>query len=180
MENIEKSTKKLELINQWISNCDTKSSFILTFYGVVLTIIFTSEVGREMTNTFCYSIAKDINYEYVKNCLLLLVTIGFFITSAVTFYQIYLTLKGRIDPKIYQQNLLKTNSNVFFGSIASKTFEDFENQSNNELDSIYLNDLNSQVFINANIVTEKFKHYNKSLFWMFTSLAIFMLYVVLK
>lgn len=29
-KNIEKSIKKLEFINQWIFNCDTKSSFVLT------------------------------------------------------------------------------------------------------------------------------------------------------
>lgn len=180
MENIDKSTKKLELINQWISNCDTKSSFILTFYGVVLTIIFTSNIGGEMISTFSFSKAKEVNCESFGNFILLLTTIAFFITSVITFYQIYLTLKGRIDTKVYDQNGLKTNSNIFYGSIASKTFESFENESNNEEELAYLNDLNSQVFINANIACEKFKHYNKSVLWMFISLGIFLFYVILK
>ncbi len=180
MENIDKSAKKLELINHWISNCDTKSSFILTFYGVVLTIIFTSNIGGEMINSFSFTKAKEVNCESIGNFILLLTTITFFITSMVTFYQIYLTLKGRVDTKVYQQNGLKTNSNIFFGSIASKTFENFENESNNEDGLPYLNDLNSQVFINANIVSQKFKHYNKSLLWMFISLGVFILYVIVK
>src|SRR5690554_357489 len=121
MENIDKSAKKLELINQWISNCDTKSSFILTFYGVVLTIIFTSSIGGEMINSFSFTKAKEANCESIRNFILLLITITFFITSLVTFYQIYLTLKGRIDTNVYEQNGIKTNSNIFFGSIASKT-----------------------------------------------------------
>lgn len=180
MENIDKSTKKLELINQWISNCDTKSSFILTFYGVVLTIIFTSSIGGEMIGSFSFTKAEKVNCESIGNFMLLLTTITFFITSVVTFYQIYLTLKGRIDTKVYQQNGLKTSSNIFFGSIASKTFESFENESNNEDEATYLNDLNSQIFINANIVSEKFKHYNKSLLWMFISLGVFLFYVILR
>lgn len=180
MEKIENSTKKLELINQWISNCDTKSSFILTFYGVVLTIIFTSDVGREMINSFSFSKAKEINCESFGNFILLITTIAFFITSIVTFYQIYSTLKGRIDATVYKQNGLKSDSNIFFASIASKTFENYENESNNEDQLTYLNDLNSQVFINANIVSQKFKHYNKSLFWMFISLIIFVFYVIIK
>lgn len=179
MEKIEKNTKKIELVNHWISNCDTKSSFILTFYGVVLTIIFTSAIGGEMTSCFAYVKAKDIAGESIKNFALLLITILFFITSIATFYQIYLTLKGRIDPKLYQQKGLQEKSNIFFGSIASKTFEDFEKESDDDEDA-YLNDLKSQVFINANIATEKFKHYNKSLFWMFISLGVFLLYVILK
>src|SRR5690606_7602617 len=161
MENIDKSVKKLEMINQWISNCDTKSSFILTFYGVVLTIIFTSNIGGEMINSFSFIKAKEVNCESIRNFILILTTIAFFITSVITFYQIYLTLKGRIDTKVYDQNRLKTNSNIFYGSIASKTFESFENESNNEDELTYLNDLNSQVFINANIACEKFKHYHK-------------------
>jgi hypothetical protein len=180
MEKIENSTKKLELINQWISNCDTKSSFILTFYGVVLTIIFTSNIGGEMINSFSFIRAKENDWESCRNFILLLTTIAFFISSTVTFYQIYSTLKGRIDPKVYQQNGLKTNSNIFFGSIASKTFENFENESNNEIEPTYLNDLNSQIFINASIITEKFKHYNNSLIWMFISLGIFILFVIIK
>lgn len=180
MENIDKSAKKLELINQWISNCDTKSSFILTFYGVVLTIIFTSNIGGEMISCFSFSKAKEFNCESLGNFFLLLTTIAFFITSLVTFYQIYSTLKGRIDAKVYKQNGLKTDSNIFFGSIASKTFDSFENESNNEDDLTYLNDMNSQVFITAKIASEKFKHYNKSVLWMFISLGIFILYVMVK
>lgn len=180
MENIDKSTKKLELINQWISNCDTKSSFILTFYGVVLTIIFTSNIGGEMISTFSFSKTKEVNCESFINFILLLTTIAFFITSIVTFYQIYSTLKGRIDANFYKQNGLKTDSNIFFGSIASKTYDNFENESNNQDELTYLNDMNSQVFINANIASEKFKHYNKSVLWMFISLGIFLFYVILK
>jgi hypothetical protein len=180
MEKIEKSTKRLEIVNQWISNCDTKSSFILTFYGIVLTIIFTSNCGAEMISTFSFSKSIDIEFENFKNFILLILAISFYITSIITFYQIYSTLKGRIDAKVYQQNGLNSNSNIFFGSIASKTFDTYQNESNNEDEQTYLNDLNSQVFINSNIVSEKFKHYNKSLFYMFISLALFLLYNVLK
>lgn len=98
----------------------------------------------------------------------------------MTFYHIYLTLKGRINDKVYEQNNLNTNSNIFFRSIASKTFENFEKDSNSEGESEYLNDLNSQVFINANIVTLKFKHYNKSLLWMSISLITFLTFILLK
>jgi len=180
MEKIENSTKKLELINQWISNCDTKSSFILTFYGVVLTIIFTSTIGGEMINSFSFRKSNEFNLENIINFILLLNTIAFFITSTVTLYNIYSTLKGRIDATVYNQNGLKTESNIFFGSIASKTFENFENELNSENETSYLNDLNSQIFINANIVNEKFKYYNKSLIWMFISLGIFILFVIIK
>lgn len=180
MDKIDKSEKKLESINQWISNCDTKSSFVLTFYGVVLTIIFTSDVGKSIINTFSFVKSNDIDWRSLVNFFLLTLSISFFVTSLNTFYHIYSTLKGRIDPNIYRQIGLNTDSNIFFGSIASKTFQNFESSSNNEDETKYLNDINSQVFINSNIVNEKFEHYNKSLFWMFISLAIFVMHVLIK
>ncbi|MDN4011429.1 hypothetical protein QX233_03035 [Chryseobacterium gambrini] len=180
MEKIEYSTKRIELISQWISNCDTKSSFILTFYGVVLTIIFTSSIGSEMISFLSCSIAAKLSWESFVNFILLLTTIGFFVTSVITFYQIYLTLKGRINVNIYKQNGLNTDSNIFFGTIATKTFDIFESEVNSEDEVKYLNDLNSQIFVAANIATEKFKHYNKSLFWMFVSLGVFLFHIVFK
>jgi len=180
MENIEKATKKLDSINQWVSNCDTKSSFVLTFFGVVLTIIFTSKVGEEMISSFSFQNADEVNQKTVFNFFLVLISSFFIISSLITFYHIYLTLKGRINDKVYGQNALNTDSNIFFRSIASKTFENFEKESNSEDKSKYLNDLNSQVFINANIVTLKFKHYNKSLLWMSISLITFLVFILLK
>lgn len=180
MENIEKATKKLDSINQWISNCDTKSSFVLTFFGVVLTIIFTSKVGEEMISSFSFQNADEVNQKTIINFFLVLITLFFLISSLITFYHILLTLKGRIDDKIYGQNALNTNSNILFRSIASKTFENFEKESNSEDKSKYLNDLNSQVFINAKIVTLKFKHYNKSLLWISISLITFLVFILLK
>jgi hypothetical protein len=180
MEKIESSTKKLELINQWISNCDTKSSFILTFYGVILTIIFTSTVGGTMIDSLSYVKDEKVNKDSCLHFMIFILTIGFFITSIITFYQIYLTLKGRVDSKIYKQAKLNVDSNIFFGSIALKSFDEFQIQSLTQTEDDYLNDLNSQIFINSNIVTKKFKHYNISLLWMFISLGIFLLYIILK
>lgn len=179
-EKIENSTKKLEFVNQWISNCDTKSSFVLAFYGIVLTIIFTSDIGKEIINTLSFNRSEKINYRSFRNFILFLATITFIVTSIVTLYQIYSTLKGRIDSEIYKQGGLNTKSNIFFSSIASKTFDDFENESNSQDETNYLNDLNSQIYINSKVVFEKFKHYNKSLFWMFISLVIFVVFVILK
>lgn len=180
MNKIDKSTKQLELINQWISNCDTKSSFVLTFHGVVLTIIFTSEIGESMISTFSFMKSKELTGESFCYFLLLALSILFFISSLITFHCIYSTLKGRIKQMTYKQQGLKTDSNIFFGSIATKTFQNFEAANNIDDDSLYLNDLNSQIFINANIVTRKFNYYNKSLLWMLISLTIFLMYIVIK
>jgi len=180
MEKIEKSLKKLEIINQWISNCDTKSSFVMTFFGVIITIIFTSNIGTEMIQSLSFSKANEIDWISVKRFIGLIITVTFFISSIVTLYHIYLTLIGRIDSKIYRQEKLNVNSNLFFGTISTKTFKDFEIETNDENNEKYLNDINSQIFINSNIVTEKFKYYNKSLLWSLITFGIFLLYTLMR
>lgn len=180
MEKIEKSLKKLEFINQWISNCDTKSSFVLTFFGVITTIIFTSNIGSEMIQTFSFSMETDIDWLSVKKFICLLLTMSFLISAIITLYQIYSTLIGRIDIKIYSQEKLNINSNIFFGTISTKTFKDFEIETNGEEIEKYLNDINSQIFINSNILTEKFKFYNKSLLWSLITFGIFLTYILIK
>lgn len=180
MEKIDKGIKKLELVNQWISNVDTKSSFVLTFYGVIITIIFSSEVGNKMVEVFTYEKATEINCMSIWLFFKMLIVVTFFITASIAFYNLYQTLKGRINPKIYQQQGLNTDSNLFFGTIASKTYLDFETQTNSENDDTFLQDLNSQIFINSNIADSKFKHYNRSIIWVICSFIIFVLFMMIK
>lgn len=174
-DKIEKAQKRLELVNQWITNCDTKSSFILTFYGVMLTIIFTSDMGKEMMNVFSFEVADKWNWESVKNFLLFILVIAFLGSIGKSFYHIYNTLRARINSDVYEQTGLITSSNLFFGTIAQKNFQDFEQATNKESEEDYLKDLNSQIFINSKIADEKFKHYNKSICWTFISLGGFLL-----
>lgn len=180
MENTEKGLKKLELINQWIANCDTKSSFIFAFLGVLLTIIFSSTIGEDMVNAFSFEKAAKMDCDTVRNFLCLLCVIAFLAGVATTFYYIYFTLKAKIDPKTYTQAGLKTDSNIFYGTIASKKYESFKKECDDETDSDFINDINSQIFINSNIATEKFKNYNKSLVWALITFALFLLFTILN
>lgn len=179
-DNIEKSIKKLEFINQWISNCDTKSSFILAFLGVVVTIIFTSSIGNDMLATLSLRSVCEFNWETLKNFLSLAFFLGFSFSIVCTVYQLYQTLCGRIDAKVYSQLGLQVESNIFFKTIASKTFVVYETGTNSENDASYLNDLNSQIYINSKIVTAKFEHYNASLKSILWAFGLFFAFVVLK
>ena len=179
-DNIEKAKNKFEIINQWISNCDTKSSFLLTFYGVLLTLVFTSNIIEKIITTFSLKPNfSDVGWIEILNLLSLLSIIAFFFFSIKCLYFIYNTLKARIDESIYKQEDLNTDSKIFFLSISNKTFKEFKNNSNSETEDDYLNDLNSQVFINSNIATEKFKAYNKSLLNAFIGIICLVIYLII-
>lgn len=180
MNKIDKNIKRLELVNQWISNCDMKSSFILTFYGVILTIVFTSHIGKDMVEVFSFRPSLVCDTDSVHKFCKLLLVIVFLLTALLACYHVFFTLKARVDPNEYKQNKLRKASNLFYQSISLKTFENFENESNSEDEAEFLNDLASQIYINAQIVTEKFKHYNQSLSYIAISLIAFILFVVIN
>jgi hypothetical protein len=177
---IENSVNKLNLVNSWISNCDSKSSYILTFFGVIITIIFTSKVGEDMISSLAFTSADKITLESFNYFLQLLLFILFLISSLTTFYFTYSTLKARIDPEIYSQEDLVTSSNIFYGSICSKNFKDFNSEIKTESEENYLNDINSQIFINSNIANLKFKNYNLSLQFMLITFCVFLIYIIVK
>lgn len=180
MEPIDKSIKKLEIVIQWISNVDTKSSFVLAFYGIMTTIMFASDIGNRIINTLSYIPAQDINGESIKLFIALAIVILLLISILITFYFIFQTLKGRLNPNVYQQHGLRTDSNLFFGTVASKSYSKFEEQTNAENDNDFLNDVNSQVFINSNIVNRKFKLYNRSLIWLIISFLLFLIFMIIQ
>ncbi len=176
-KNIEKAQTKFEIVNQWITNCDTKSSILLAFYGVLLTLVFTSELTKMISNTFAMETSlKNIGFLEIKNFISLFSILAFIVFSILCLLFVYNTLKARINDEIYSQQELNTNSNIFFLKISSKSYKDFKDASNSETSEDFLNDLNSQIFINSNIATEKFKAYNKSLLFGFLGLLSIVIY----
>ncbi|UVV57432.1 hypothetical protein NXW60_10775 [Bacteroides fragilis] len=179
-KNIEKSLKKLELVNLWISNCDTKASLILAFLGIIVTIIFTSNIGGEMINTIEYKAVWQVNCLSLKLFFRLFSSVIFCASTAFSFVQLGMTLYGRVNPNKYNQTGVKMQSNLFWKTIQNKKFIDFESQSNSEPDNSYPNDINSQVFINSKIAQAKFRHYNLSLLSTGVALISFFIFVFLN
>lgn len=180
MKKTEKALKKLEIINHWLSNCDSKCSMVLAFYSVIVTIIFSTGIGSEMLKTFTYRYSNTCDFISIKLFISLLLSLAFFFSVIITLIHIYKTLKGNININAHKEKKLNTNSNIFFNSIVNKNFETFEYISNNENKSEFLNDINSQVFINSKIVSYKFKHYNRSLFWALFTFIIFILFILMR
>lgn len=175
----EHAIKKLELVNSWLSNCDTKSSFILALLGVFITVIFTSDLGKKLLVPFSFEFAK-IEWDSFANFILLLLSISFFVFIFLTLFHIYSTLKARIDPSVFKQNKINGESSMFFKTISDLTFETYENNSNAQTLEDVINDINSQVFINSKIALLKFTHYNKSIKWVFMAIVLFLIYIVFE
>jgi len=180
MNKIDVNINKLNGINQWISNVDTKSSIIFTFFGIIITIIFTSKIGENIIHILSYKTANEINTITFVNFILCWLVVFLFIVIVLSIYNFFQTLKGRINPNIYKQEGLNINSNIFFGTIANKEYLKFEEEVNNETKENFLKDINSQIFINSHIANQKFKFYNQSLLWTFIAFGTILLIIILE
>ncbi len=178
---ITNSIKRYDIVCLWINNCDSKSSFLLAFYGVLLSFIASSSLIDKIKKTLSLSINKKcIDGESIIKFVSLVCLLLFIFFTIRFFYFIYNTLKARINPNVFTQNNLMTNSNLFFQTISQNNYEDFENLINSENKTDFLSDLNSQIYINSKIATIKFNNYNTSISSTFLGLLFFMLYVYLS
>lgn len=176
--------KNLDRVINWVSNCDNKVSYLLTLQGIILTIIFTSNYATCITDTFSYDFTLvDFGWKSILRFFEGLCLYSFLTLILMSLYNAYLTLRARLDPKIYAENGLSTNSVLFFETIANRKFIDFvtdqQNTTNtantNQLD----NDIDSQIFINSKICQLKFKHYNLTLKYCGIGFIIGLIYLIL-
>lgn len=173
--------KNLDRVINWVSNCDNKVSYLLALQGIILAIIFTSNYTTCIIKTFSYNFSL---VDYVRSSIFRffegVCLYSFIIFNILSLYNAYLTLQARLNPTIYKENGLNTNSVLFFDSIANRKFNDFVNdqQSTSTNNQLY-NDIDSQVFIISKICQLKFKHYNLALKYCGIGFLISMAYLIL-
>lgn len=174
--------KNLERVSSWISNCDNKASYLLTLQGIILTIIFTSEHSTCICETLAYKFSfVDFGWKSIFRFLEGVALYTSFTFILMSLHNAYMTLRARLDPKIFQENGLITNSVLFFETIANRKFVDFltdqqRTATNNQLDK----DIDSQIFINSKICQLKFKHYNLTLKYCSIGFIVGLIYLILR
>lgn len=175
--------KNLERVNFWVANCDSKVSYLLTLQGIILTIIFTSSYAKRLIVTLTYKLTFnnfvwDTFFRFIEGVSLY----SFIVLILISLYNVNLTLRARLDPKILQEPGLVTNSVLFFESIANRSFINFQTDqqtTTNVNSTLRDNDIDSQVFINSKICQLKFKHYNLTLKYCKLSLVVGLLYLMM-
>lgn len=175
--------KNLDRVNFWVTNCDSKVSYLLTLQGIILTIIFTSSYAGRLVGTLSYKLTiANFGWQSIFRFIEAVSLYTFLVLILISLYNAYSTLRARLDPKIFQEPGLVTNSILFFETIANRDFANFQtdqqattNVNSNTLD----NDIDSQVFINSKICQLKFKHYNLTLKYCKFALITGIIYLIM-
>lgn len=157
MENSALTNEELkETLNRiigFISNSDSKVSYLLSTFGVIFTILLT---------------LKFPNLNFINGMLSTspmscfgLAMIAIMCISLISFlaglYHLTRVLFARVECNSYAP------SKIFFGHIStySPNYQYYLSSINNVTEEEYRKDLASQVYTNSVICDQKFKHYNK-------------------
>ncbi|MCH5242704.1 MAG: hypothetical protein J1F67_09840 [Muribaculaceae bacterium] len=161
-------------IIRWTENCDTKSSIILAFIGVILSILFTSEfilntLTEQIHNIIIYYCNKIGDFS-LRSTLMFVTLISFLILVFISCNFLIKSLKANIN--------CSEDSLLFFGKIAQFTKEEYINKFRDTSEIDLKLDKLSQIYICAKICMNKFFYYNKSITYLKASIIIFIFFII--
>lgn len=160
-------------INNWINNCDTKSSIVLSFVGIILGIIFTTDYITKL-----FEIYKKIYLSTnLVNLLFLLFSIGSIICIIKGIIHLILCIRAKID--INNEYGLITDSLIYYKSIAvNSNYKEYEEKMDKLNQDTLKKEIISQIYINSKICTKKFKNYNIGLKYSIIGISIFLILII--
>lgn len=171
---IEIATQTLDRNIGFISNCDTKTSIVLTVVGVLFTLILSDDGISEISNIF----SACLNTITLFNILFLFSFIGSVGTMMIGMYKLGSVLIAKTSDKSSGDNTFK--SLIFFSGIQKsgdrETYRDqFYSMSREEL----LNELLDEIYANADIATQKYTKYNSGLKYATIGFILFLILFLL-
>jgi len=182
MNKFDERNQLLDRTTNWIASFDTKSSLLLTVIGISLSVLVSSDTislaQRSFSQAMSFSGEAPV-IDLIESALLL----TSLLLCSKSLIHIYLTLKARMLKRRHSQEGLEVNSSLFFMDIARSSYIDFKAKLNDMPEKQYLNELESQIYINARISAVKYRNYSASVrafSYSILSLILFLLLELLR
>lgn len=171
---IEIATQTLERNIGFINGCDTKTSIVLALVGVLLTIILTNDGLSEI-------------FQIVKICInaktfcSILYLAGLLISACILvvgLLKLVSVLIAKIEPPTKTSRQPKSSLVFFGGILKAGDPSTYRNKFIAMKDSELLDDLISEIYINAEIATQKYHRYNLGLRLVVLGFVFFVLLIL--
>lgn len=143
----------------FVRNCDNKASIFLGTFGVILTIVLTTEGLNNLMSIVRMAIAQKT----FCNSLYLLLLAGSIIVMVFGLSQIIKVLGVKIDSSA--EDGLDVDSKIFFEHIRKNNYLGYKVKLLATTEEVFLNDVISQIYINSCICHDKYKNYQCGLKW---------------
>lgn len=143
----------------FVRNCDNKASVFLGTFGVILTIVLTTDGLDNLMSIIRTAIAQKT----FCNALYLIMMIGFIIAMIFGVSQILKVLGVKIDSSA--EDGLDGDSKIFFEHIRKSNYLGYKKKLLATTEDVFLNDIISQIYINSCICHDKYENYKCGLKW---------------
>lgn len=162
MNKYDERNQLLDRTTNWIASFDTKSSLLLTVIGISFSVLVSADTIDMAQESFTHAFYPKQDDHNFLDWLEVIMLSAFLILSAKSLIHIYFTLKARMLKEKHRQEGLEVNSSLFFMDIADSSYLDFKRKLNDMPEEQYLNELESQIFINSWISAIKYRNYSAS------------------
>lgn len=160
MNKIDIATQTLERNIGFINSCDSKTSIVLTAIGVLLTIILTND---GLATIFCI-ISNSISGKSFCDILYLIGLLASAVILVIGIWNLMRVLIANTEPSTKSSNSTIPHSMIFFGGILKVGNHTVYHSKFLEMtDQEILNDLVAEIYINAEIASQKYRRYNRGL-----------------
>lgn len=177
----EDSYKNLDRVNFWISNCDSKASFVLAFLGIFIGVFFTSDFIYDHLKILGNTLLR-FDWNSLKTFVAVL-SLTFLVLFIFTFIKASKNtlnaLTASINTDEFSHMGVKTDSILHFASIKMKGFNTHLQEIENLKDEKNLiHDIESQVAINSVIAFRKISNYKGGVAYSKEALFYFVLFLL--
>lgn len=152
---IERLCRVLEQNQEWIKNCDSKTTTILALIGVIFTVLFASDSFAKIIQIWTIFFYSE-NLCFAR--FYLLFTVVSWLIFAVGIYYFLKVLYARLNNKKYQ-TCLEYKSNLYFGDIVNYEIDVYRSTIKSLSEEEFIDDLSMQIYICADICNQKFMYY---------------------
>ena len=168
--------QRLDRHLDWIKSCDTKASIVIAGAGIFLSI-FTAEHSISMLNQIISRVIRNISFGNFIYLLGFLFCWGIFLYGAYCLIRVLVPMMKK-DVIIFQHGTYE-NSLYYFESADDKKYSEFKEKMLEETEEDEIEDLISQVYMNAKICSSKYKFYKKGIKYTFIVISgILVLYII--
>lgn len=141
----------------FIRNCENKASICLGTFGVILTILLSTE-GIDNLKSIIYSAVTQLTF---CNILYLLM---FFVSVSITIHGLYQIIKVLgVNVNSPEEEGIEGDSKIFFEPISRNKYKEYKKKLFSLTEDEFLNNIVSEIYINSCICSEKYRSYKLGL-----------------
>ena len=163
----EDAYKSLDIVNNWISSMDNKTSVLLAYIGVLIGFVVSKGTPSILSDVCKTSLSFIVAFKLVSVVLL-------YTTIAASVMLLFWALKARV------KDFNEKHSLLFFGEISKLKLNDYKSKILNRTEEDLIKDILEQIHTNSMICTKKARLYNHGLVATLISTGLYVVCVLLK